>query len=393
MGMRILHTSDWHLGRSFGDARLLDEQAKFVDWMVELTEAEQVDLVVVSGDLFDRSVPPADAVVLLSETIRRLRSVGAEVVAIAGNHDSSDRIGSYDGLVDAGGVIMRGGYSSASRVAVRQFSDGPLAIVATPFLEPLMAPPAVVAAVNAGKDPVAERSPRISHEMVVANVLEDARAALPRGTRSIVLSHAFVAGAEPSDSERDLAVGDSGLVSSSHYEGFDYVALGHLHRPQIVAGRDNMRYSGSPLPYSFSEDHQKSVVIVDMDKAGTTAVTKVPIGVGRGVRTLRGTFQELMSGPQITEPWVRVELTDLAVIPDAHRSLRRHFPHLVEIARVGRAQLPTVRLTADQLKVRRPDELARDFWAEINNSETTDEVASILDAAVAEAGRYEEGAA
>jgi len=154
-----------------------------------------------------------------------------------------------------------------------------------------------------------------------------------------------------------------------------------------------MRYSGSPLPYSFSEDHQKSVVIVDMDKAGTTAVTKVPIGVGRGVRTLRGTFQELMSGPQITEPWVRVELTDLAVIPDAHRSLRRHFPHLVEIARVGRAQLPTVRLTADQLKVRRPDELARDFWAEINNSETTDEVASILDAAVAEAGRYEEGAA
>ena len=219
VSMRILHTSDWHLGRAFGDFSLLEEQEQFVDWLVQTAVDEQAELVVIAGDLHDRAVPPVAAVSLFSEAVRRLREIGAEVVAIAGNHDSGERIGAFDGLVDAGGVVIRGGYRAASSVTIRDYSDGPLAIVALPFLEPLMAPVETRAEIlDAG------RSPRLSHEAVLAHAIETASADLPVGMRSLVLAHAFVTGAAPSDSERELAVGDSGMVSADLFDPFDYVA-------------------------------------------------------------------------------------------------------------------------------------------------------------------------
>ncbi len=168
--MRIIHTSDWHLGRSFGDFSLLGEQEAFIDWLVAAVARESADLVVIAGDLHDRAVPPAAAVSLFSDAVRRIRRAGAEVVAIAGNHDSGERIGAFDGLVDAGGVVIRGGYRSASAVTVREFSDGPLAIVALPFLEPLLAPIET-------RETILERSesPRLSHEAVLAHAIDQAR--------------------------------------------------------------------------------------------------------------------------------------------------------------------------------------------------------------------------
>jgi exonuclease SbcD len=385
--MRILHTSDWHLGRSFGDFRLLDDQAAFLDWLVATTESEAVDLVVVAGDLYDRAIPPADAVSLFSDTVRRLRAAGAEVAAIAGNHDSGERIGAFDGLVDAGGVIIRGGFDGASNVTVREFHDGPLAIVATPFLEPLLTPAEVREAIQETRGDAAEggRSPRLSHEMVLGHALQKARAAVAPASRSLVLAHAFVTGAAPSDSERDLAVGDSGMVSASIFEGFDYVALGHLHRPQRVAGTDHIRYSGSPLAYSFSEDHTKSVVMVEMDAAGRVQARDLPIPVGRGVQTVRGCFDDLMAAAPVLDAWIRVELTDTIVIPDAHKALKSRFPWLAELHRVGRSDRPQRLLRAADLDARTPDQLARQFFAEVSNEETSPEVGSILDHAVHEA--------
>ncbi len=398
--MRILHTSDWHLGRSFGDHRLLDQQMEFIDWLVALTASEEIDLVAIAGDLHDRAQPPVEAVKLLSDAIRRLRATGAEVVAIAGNHDSAERVGAFDGLVDAGGVLMRGGYGAAAQVDVREYADGPLAIVATPFLEPLLAPPAVRDEISG---PAQEgRSPRLSHEAVLRHALDGARASIPEGMRSLVLSHAFVTGAAPSDSERGLtmgAVGNAGMVSAELFDGFDYVALGHLHRPQVVAGHGHIRYSGSPLRYSFGETHQKQVLIADLDREGNVSVTEVPVGVGRGVRVERGRFEELIDGPVVDDAWVRVELTDLLPVADAHRALRVRFPYLVEIDRIGRSTVPGARLSSQRAKVRSAEELARDFWNEISDGELDTTVASILDAAVSKAqepvgdDRMEEGAA
>ncbi len=384
MVMRILHTSDWHLGRSFGDFRMLEDQRSFLDWLATTAATEQVDLVVIAGDLYDRAIPPADAVALFSDVIRRLRAAGAEVVAIAGNHDSGERIGALDGIVEDG-LIVRGGFESSSSVVVREFHDGPLAIVATPFLEPLLTPVAVRAEMQGELDPELGRTPRISHEMVLRHALDEARSQIEPGMRSIVLSHAFVTGAAPCESERDLAVGDSGMVSASLYDGFSYVALGHLHRPQLVAGHEHIRYSGSPLPFSFSETHGKSVVIVDMAIDGSVSAADVPVPVGRRVHTIRGSFDEILALPPIIDAWVKVELTDTVVIPDAHRQLKTRFPWLAEIHRIGRSELPGRRLTAADLTVRTPVDLAHEFYAEVSSADAGPEVTTILDRAVAEA--------
>lgn len=375
--MRILHTSDWHLGRSFGDFSLLDEQRSFVDWLVATTESEQAELVVIAGDLHDRAVPPAAAVTLFSDAVRRLRAIGAEVVAIAGNHDSGERIDAFDGLVDAGGIVIRGGYRAASTVTVREYSDGPLAIVALPFLEPLMAPIETRQEILDGS-----ASPRLSHEAVLAHAINEAKADLPDGVRSLALAHAFVTGAAPSDSERELAVGDSGMVSADIFDPFDYVALGHLHRPQLVAGVDRIRYSGSPLPYSFGERHQKVVVSIDLAPDGTLTAHDIPIDVGRAVVTVKGSFDELMTGPAEEQAWVRVELSDSAVIPDAHRALRAKFPWLVEIARVASSAPSGHRLSAAEVRSRPPAELVRDFWSEVSNADANEAISAVLDQAM-----------
>lgn len=375
--MRILHTSDWHLGRSFGDFNLLDEQRAFVDWLVETTEAEQAELVVIAGDLHDRAVPPAAAVTLFSDAVRRLRAVGAEVVAIAGNHDSGERVDAFDGLVDAGGIVIRGGYRAASTVTVREYSDGPLAIVALPFLEPLAAPIETREQIRLGQS-----SPRLSHESVLVHAIDGAKVDLPEGMRSLALAHAFVTGAAPSESERELAVGDSGMVSADIFDPFDYVALGHLHRPQLVAGAEHIRYSGSPLPYSFGERHQKVVVSIDLASDGTVTSREIPIEVGRPVATVKGSFDEIMAGPANDQAWIRVELLDAAVIPDAHRALRAKFPWLVEIARVASSAPSGHRLTAAEVRTRPPAALVRDFWAEVSNVDANDSIAAVLDHAI-----------
>lgn len=384
--MRILHTSDWHLGRNFGDFSLLSDQAQFVEWLVGQVREQSIDLVLVAGDLYDRAVPPVGAVTLFSQAVREIRAAGAQIIAIAGNHDSAERIGAHDGLVGAG-IIIRGGYDHAADVTLRTIAGTDVAIVATPFLDPLMAPVGLRNELQANHDASADAPRRLSHERVLRHALQDARAQIPVGTPSIVLSHAFVTGAAPSDSERELAVGDSGMVSADVFADFDYVALGHLHRPQSVGEHDHIRYCGSPLPYSFSETHDKVVTIVDLDSTGVVAVTEQRVEVGRRVKTVRGTFEDL----QLAEPtndWVRVELTNPTIVVDAHRRLRDLFPNLVEIARVApRLHAPTETLTPDQVRARPAAELATEFWNEITGVEATESEQAILAAAVAGAER------
>jgi DNA repair protein SbcD/Mre11 len=370
--MRILHTSDWHLGRSFGDHRLLGDQAAMVDWLVRVVTEEAVDLVVIAGDLYDRSVPPAEAVELLTEALGRIRGGGAEVVAIAGNHDSAERVAAYDGLTDASGVLIRGGYRRAADVTVRRYPDGPLAIVTVPFLDPLLAPAAL-------RDELGDGRP--THEAVLANAVGRARAEVPAGLRSLVVSHAFVTGAAPSPSERDLAVGTAGMVSAAVFDHFDYVALGHLHRAQAVAGTNHIRYSGAPLAYSFAETDHKTVHLVDLALDGSLRVEALAVPVGRPVATIRGRFEELLTDPGLAlhaGAWVRVELTDPAPVLDAHRRLRERFPHLVEIERV--ASVPVGSATLDTARLRRsePAELARTFWEEVTGEPVPSTVADLL---------------
>lgn len=372
--MRILHTSDWHLGRSLGEFRLLDDQRLFLEWLAAEVRNQEIDLVVVAGDIFDRAVPPAEAVAVFSEAISNIREAGAEVAMIAGNHDSGERVGIFDGFTEASGVLVRGGYRRATEVTIRHYEDGPLAIVALPFLDPALATPEIREMVGS------EHGTALTHDSLLASVLDEIWTKVPEGMRTLVLSHAFVRGGEPCGSERELSVGNAGYVAARRFEGFSYVALGHLHLPQMVEGRRNIRYCGSPLPYSFSEQNNKQVLSVAMDEAGHCAVEPIPIPVGRGVLNVRGGFDELMATERLVgEPYVRLELTDPTPVLDAHRQLRTVFPRLVEIDRVGllARTLPAIRRAAAVRKFSSA-ELVTAFWTDVTGAPPTSVEAELL---------------
>ncbi|MEN9504328.1 MAG: hypothetical protein RI958_254 [Actinomycetota bacterium] len=367
--MRVIHTSDWHLGRSFGPVSLRGDHEAFCEWFVDLSAEQDADLVVVAGDLYDRAIAPTESIELFRETVQRLRARGITVAAITGNHDGADRVAPYDDLLDAGGVYIRGGYQGVGRVATLAFDDGPLDLVLVPFLDPQAAPdgfggPATVACADAD---LGERRRRRTHESVLADALDRARANLV-SPRSVVVSHAFVVGGESSESERQLEVGGTGAVDRAVFDGFSYVALGHLHRPQAI-GRETIRYSGTPLPYSFSEDHAKSVVVVDLDAAGNGTIEEIPVPIGRRVVTIRGELDELLRSdlrPDARACFVRAIVTNRETVLDAKARLEQIYPYVVEV-RLEPAGRSSDSFAHDAAPIERlePIEVTRRFWEEL----------------------------
>ena len=325
--MRFLHTSDWHLGRQFHGASLLQEQAAALDRIVELAAEAEVDAVLIAGDIYDRAIPPAEAVLLFNDTLARLSRSGAAVVAIAGNHDSHVRVSIYDPLLSAFGVTIRGDVRRAHEpvLVTPKRGGGVVAIYPLPYLEPAVDGPSLTTT-----------TARISHQEVTHLALDGIRRDLlgrPQH-RSVLVAHTFVMGGEPSESERQLSIGNVDRVSVDSFAGFDYVALGHLHGSQQLDG-PRVAYSGTPLPYSFSEHHHtKSVRIVELDAAGKASVEIVPLGVGRPLRTLEGPLELLCSSPDhaaAADAWLRVILTDEVLPLQAMARLRQRFPHVAEL--------------------------------------------------------------
>jgi DNA repair protein SbcD/Mre11 len=325
--MRVLHTSDWHLGRSFHGASLIADQERALAAIVELVRAEGVDVVIVAGDLYDRQLPPIDAVNLLSGALQELRGAGAAVVAIAGNHDSGRRLGFAQGLLDRTGVHLRGDVAAAGTpVVIPDPEGGPdLVVYPIPYLEPEVA-----------RHQLGAPALR-SHDRLLTHALDRARADLAgRGAvRSIAVAHAFVSGGTPSDSERVLGVGGLDRVGLPALAGFSYVALGHLHGRQSLDG-GRVRYAGSPLAYSFSERAQvKGVWLLDLPADGSAPrVEAADLGVGRPLAVLRGPLEDLLVRPEHAGDegsWVAATLTDQELPRDAMARLRRRFPHAVTL--------------------------------------------------------------
>ena len=383
--MRVLHTSDWHLGRSFGAVSLHDHQAAFVDWLVDVVVAERVDLVAIAGDVFDRAVPPTAAIDLLRGALLRLRAAGAQVAVIAGNHDGPERVAAYDVLLDQSGVVVRGGYRCAGEVITLEFADGPLDLVMLPYLDPVLEPVEVLAGdIPAGE--AGERRRRTHHD-VLATAAERARLAL-RSPRSLALAHAFVVGASGtaavSDSERQLTVGGTAEVRAEVFAPFSYTALGHLHTPQQVGG-PTVRYSGTPLAYSFSETAAKQVVLVDLAPEGVTEVVELPVPVGRGVSTVRGTIDELLAAPPpaALQHWVRAVVTDPVPVLHAKTRLAEVYPHVVEVewqpmAHNGQAGA----LSVEHRRRLSPADVVEAYWTELHDVAPTDDQRAVLHRAI-----------
>ncbi|MFF3615829.1 exonuclease SbcCD subunit D [Streptomyces sp. NPDC002580] len=321
--MRLLHTSDWHLGRAFHRVNMLGAQADFIGHLVTTAREREVDAVVVSGDVYDRAVPPLAAVQLFDDALHRLADLGVPTVMISGNHDSARRLGVGAGLIGRAGIHLRTDPTACGTPVVLADAHGDVAFYGLPYLEPALV-----------KDEFAVD--RAGHEAVLGAAMDRVRADLGTrapGTRSVVLAHAFVTGGEVSDSERDITVGGVASVPAGVFDGVDYTALGHLHGSQVIAER--VRYSGSPLPYSFSEaGHRKTMWLVDLGADGSLAAERIDCPVPRPLARVRGHLEDLLAAPELerhTGAWVEATLTDPVRPADPMARLEERFPHTLSL--------------------------------------------------------------
>lgn len=331
--MRILHTSDWHLGRRLHGVDLTATHRAFLDWLLGLVTERSIDVVAIAGDVYDRAIPHPDALGLWEDAVAGLLDRGVRVVASSGNHDSFVRLGLNRRQLDRAGVHLRTHLSDIDR-GVRVGFDGALltaddsragvSIHGIPFLEPALVRDRMGAA---------ERTHTAVLTAAMERIVAQREAAAPRD-RLVVLAHAFVAGAVSSESERDVSLGGVGVAPASVFAAADYAALGHLHRPQEVV--PGVRFSGSPLPFSFGEATSgKEVVEVEFTGPDTPpSITVHPVPQFRPVRTLRGTLDEVVAqGPDHpADALIAAELTDPQRIPGAVDQLREAYPGFIRLS-------------------------------------------------------------
>ena len=325
--MRLIHTSDWHLGRTLHGESLLEHQSVFLDWLLGQATGHRVDAVVVAGDVYDRAVPPTDAVALLDQTLVRFFRAGIPVVLTSGNHDSAVRLGFASGLSEAAGIHLRTRVEDVARPVIIRDEHGEVGIYGIPYL----LPDAVMAELGAER----------SHASVLAAACERVRAdAAARGLRrTVVIAHALVTGGQVSESERDIRVGGIGDAPARVLAGCSYLALGHLHGQQRVdaGGTTSARYSGSPLAFSFSErDHRKSVTLAEIAGDGTVVTQLLPTPVPRPLREVRGRLDELLARADgdladLAGAWVKAVLTDQARPVAPMERLRERWPHTIAL--------------------------------------------------------------
>lgn len=319
----MLHTSDWHLGRSFHGAGLQRAHELYFDHLCEVVRAERIDAVLVSGDIYDRALPSPDSIALLDETLNRLLELGTKVVLSSGNHDSAVRLGFGSRAMERSGLFIRTGVGAIGRPIDLHIADNTARITALPYLEP---------AVTAEQLEATERTHAAVLRAAITRAHESVRAATESTAApfKVVMAHAFVTGATTCESERDISVGGVGAVPVSVFDDFDYVALGHIHGAQQLTER--ARYSGSPVAMSFSEaGHVKGSVVIDT-VTGVQTFLEAP--VEREVAVLRGTLQELLTDARLSGTegsYCQVTLTDEARPLGAMDRIRSRFPHTLQL--------------------------------------------------------------
>jgi len=323
--MRFIHTADWHLGRIFHGVHLTEDQAYILEEFVRLVADVKPEAVLIAGDVYDRSVPPHEAVQLFEEVLYRLiLDCRVPVIVIAGNHDSPQRLGFGHRLLSRQGLYIVGQLTNEFLPVVLDDDYGPIYFCPVPYVEP----PVVREILGAQEAQ--------EHDSAMAALAGQWSARVPAGARKVALAHAFVTGGEASESERPLSIGGADQVLAARFQIFNYTALGHLHKSQS-AGGEHTRYAGSLLKYSFAEAaHHKSVTLVELDAAGTAKWEAVHLSPRREVRCLDGCLNELLAGPSDRmgkEDYLSVTLRDTGAILDPIGKLRGVYPNVLHIER------------------------------------------------------------
>ena len=319
--MKFIHLSDLHLGKRVNEFSMLEDQKYILLEILQIIDQERPDGVLIAGDIYDKSVPSAEAVALLDDFLVRLSGRGLRVFIISGNHDSPERIAFGGRLMEHSGIHLAPVYDGKITPIRLDDGYGPLNVYLLPFIKPAHVRCAFP------EQEIGSYTDALSVAVEAMGV--------DRSVRNVLVTHQFVTGASRCDSE-DISVGGADNVDSSVFDGFDYVALGHLHGPQQV-GRETIRYCGTPLKYSFSEaGHKKSVTVVEFGAKGSVSVRTVPLTPMRDMVELRGTYDELTlrrfykdTGYQ--DCYVHITLTDEDDVPNAMRRLQAIYPWLMKL--------------------------------------------------------------
>ncbi|RVW06168.1 metallophosphoesterase family protein [Rhodococcus spongiicola] len=366
--MRVLHTSDWHVGRTFHGVDLLADQGRVLQAIADLVVDRSVDVVVVPGDVYDRSIPSADAVEVCNRGFEAIRAAGAVIVATSGNHDSPTRLGAGASFAAAGGLHLLTRVAALDTPVLLDDEHGPVAFYGIPYLEP------EITRAELGAPQARSHADILDVAMARIRTDLDTRRAETPGLRSVLLAHAFVVGGEATGSERSISIGGVETVSASAFDGVDYVALGHLHSPQTLA--ENVRYSGSPLPYSFGErSHRKAVLLVDVDAAGLAGVEHIDLPVVRGLSQLTGTLDELLHDEaleSVEDHYVSAILTDPLRPVDAMRALQSRFRYAVHMEWQRPEGNPELRYR-ERVRGRSDLEVAQGFLSDVRSQASVGE--------------------
>ena len=378
--MRFLHLSDLHLGKRVCEFSMLEDQQFILEQILALLDRHPVDAVLLAGDLYDKPVPPAEAVRLLDWFLTELSRRGLPVFAVSGNHDSADRVAFGSALLAESRVYVSPVFSGIPAPVTLTDAYGPVDLYLLPFLKP--------AAVHH----VFPDEPIESYNDALACVLD--RMQPDPGRRSVLVAHQFVAGAASCESE-EPSVGGIDWVDASLFDRFDYVALGHLHSPQKV-GRETLRYCGTPLKYSFSEANQKkSAAFVELGPKGTVTVTTESLTPRHDLRELKGSYMELTDRRSYegtaTDDYLHITLTDEQDIPEALARLRVVYPNLMRLdydnRRTRALQTPDAACRTEQ---KTPLELFSDFYRLQNDQPLSEEQAAFCQQLIEQLWKEEE---
>jgi exonuclease SbcD len=378
--MRFLHTSDWHIGRTFHNVALLEDQAYILNQIVDIAVTENVDVIIVAGDIYDRSVPPAAAVTLLNDIIQRvINEHHIKLIIISGNHDSAQRLAFASQQLQQTGLYILGDLTDYLQPVTLTDQYGEIDFWGIPYTDP--------ASVRS------ELSIDVSSHDDVFKVLCKNIKGNQKNKRNIMISHCFIDGASESESERPLSIGGADRVSWQHFDAFDYVALGHLHGRQFK-GRECIRYSGSPLKYSFSEEnHIKSVTIVDLDGQGVQAINQIVLQPLRNLRSINGALKDILDDAQqdnAKDDYLLIKLTDTHAILDVMGKLREVYPNILHLERPG--LMARKDNAIKQPKHIHANELTmfNDFFSQMMDRSLSDDEADLIKITIDEIHRAEE---
>ena len=366
--MRFLHTADLHLGKMLNDVAFLDDQKIVLAQMIDIARQENVDAVLIAGDVYQKASPSAEAMAAFDAFISQLTALKIRVFIISGNHDSAQRISYFSALIKDAGVYVSEAFDGTLQCVTLKDEYGDVHVHLLPFLRP--------STVRRYLPEVKADSYQEAVEAVLSNTQVD------EGARNVILCHQFITGAQISDSEERM-IGGLDQISADVFSAFDYVALGHLHQPQRLT-RDTLRYAGSPLKYSFSEvTHKKSVTIIEMKEKGNVAVKTVPLTPVRDMRLIEGKLEEILALPP-SEDYVWVTVTDEIVPPDAKLDIAMVFPNMMKFSIVNsRTKTDIDVLSTQEMETKDVMQLFRDFYRLQNNDqEPTDAHMDVLGAVI-----------